>query len=72
MAHVPIIDDDETVREVLRQQLEHEGYNVVDAPNDKIGVNLYHKKTADLVITDLIMPDKEGIETIIELKQIKS
>jgi len=64
-----IIDDDVQILDMLRQTLEREGYEVVDASNGKKGIRLYREKPADLIITDIIMPEKEGIETIIELKR---
>ena len=69
MARILIIDDDAQVREMLRQTLTREGYDVVGAPNGLEGVKLYREKPADLVITDLIMPEQEGIQTIIELRR---
>lgn len=69
MPLILIIDDDNHVRGMLRQTLERAGYDVLDAPNGKEGMNLYRQDPADLVITDLIMPEKEGIETIIELRR---
>jgi len=69
MPLILIIDDDNKVRGMLRQTLERAGYDVLDAPDGKEGINLYRKDPVDLVITDLIMPEKEGIETIIELKR---
>ena len=64
-----VIEDDEQMCAMLTQVLEKEGYAVVDAPNGKVGMKLYKENGADLVITDLIMPEKEGIETIRELRQ---
>jgi len=69
MALILIIDDDDQIRRVLRKTLERDGYKVADAPNGKEGIRLYRENPADLVITDIIMPEKEGIETIIELKR---
>ena len=64
-----VIDDDDQFRGMLRETLEHAGYEVTDAPNGKEGIRLFRENPADLVITDLIMPEKEGIETIKELRQ---
>ena len=64
-----LIDDDVQILDMLRQTLEREGYEVVDAPNGKEGIRLYREDPADLIITDIIMPEKEGIETIMELKR---
>ncbi len=69
MARILIIEDDTQTRVMLRQMLTREGYEVVDAPDGKMGTRLYREEPTDLVITDLIMPEKEGIETIRELKQ---
>ena len=64
-----VIDDDDQFREMLKEMLEEEGYNINEAQNGKIGIDLYRKNPADLVITDLFMPEKEGIETITDLRQ---
>lgn len=64
-----VIDDDWQMREMMRQALERAGYSVADAQNGKVGMELQRKAPADLVITDLIMPEKEGIETIRELRR---
>jgi len=69
MPRVLVIDDDETSRLLLRETLEDEGYEVEEASDGKIGVGLYRQNPTDLVITDLIMPGQEGIETILELRQ---
>lgn len=69
MARILIIDDDVQILDMLRQTLEHEGYEVMEAPNGKEGVRLYREDQADLIITDIIMPEKEGIETIMEIKR---
>ena len=69
MARILIIDDDVQILDMLRQTLEREGYEVVDAPNGKEGIRLYREDPADLIITDIIMPEKEGIEIIVELKR---
>jgi CheY-like chemotaxis protein len=67
--NILIIEDDELIRDVLKQLLEREGYNVTTARNGKIGIELFQAEPSDLVITDLIMPEKEGIETIRELRK---
>jgi CheY-like chemotaxis protein len=67
MPRVLVIDDDDQLRRLLRLMLEREGYEVWDAPNGKEGLKRVHEAPMDLVITDLIMPEKEGIETIREL-----
>lgn len=68
-SRILIIEDDVQIREMLRQTMEREGYEVVDAPNGKVAMKIQREKPAALIITDLIMPEKEGIETIRELRQ---
>ncbi|MGA1867911.1 MAG: response regulator [bacterium] len=69
MARILVIDDDIQMREMLRHKLEDEGYEVLDAPDGNVGMEFLREWDADLVITDIIMPEKEGIETILELKR---
>ncbi len=69
MARILVIDDDGPVRLILRKALEGGGYEVLDAPNGKEGIALFKEGRADLIICDLIMPEKEGIETIMELRR---
>ena len=70
MANILIIDDDKRSRTVLRMILEDEGHEVEDAPDGEKGISIYKERGADVVITDILMPVKEGLETIMELKQI--
>lgn len=69
MARILVIDDDPQIRTMLRMMLEREGYEVTEAPDGAVGVQEFRKAPFDVVITDLLMPEKEGIETIIELKR---
>ena len=64
-----IIDDDDQLRSMLRQTLELMGYTVAEARDGNEGLAEHLRRPADLVLTDLIMPDKEGIETIIKLRK---
>ena len=64
-----VIDDDETIRLLFQAILEREGYRVADAPDGNMGIKQYRENPTDLVITDLIMPNKEGIETIRDLRR---
>jgi DNA-binding NtrC family response regulator len=70
MARVLIIDDEEYVRMTLSQALEDEGHTVDLAVNGTEGLRRFSQSPPDLVITDVLMPDKEGIETIRELRTI--
>lgn len=69
MADILVIDDDEGFRYMVCKLLIRAGYKVLDCQNGKIGVDLLRKNPVPLVITDLIMPDQEGIETIIQLRR---
>jgi DNA-binding response OmpR family regulator len=68
MPLILVIDDDVQIRALLRQMLERAGYEVMDAPDGDEGIRLYRENPADLVITDIIMPKKEGLETIVDLR----
>lgn len=67
MADILIIDDDAQLSAMLKQLLERQGYSVITASDGSKGIGLYRTEGARLIITDLIMPVKEGIETIAEL-----
>ena len=67
MARILIIDDEDDLRATLRQMLEQDGHEVSEAANGAHGLELYEKDSPDLIITDVIMPKKEGVETIIAL-----
>ena len=69
MANILVADDEELARFTIREILEAEGHTVVEAKNGVEAIALFNKNPTDLIITDIIMPDKEGIETIIELKR---
>ena len=70
MENILVIDDDELMLSFLKERLMYEGFNVLTAINGKEGMKLFNDNQVDLVITDIIMPDKDGFETIIELKRI--
>ena len=69
-ATVLIIDDEPQIRDLLTNILEMEGYAVRAAADGRQGVEAYRRNPADLVVTDMIMPEQEGIETIRELRQL--
>jgi DNA-binding response OmpR family regulator len=69
MARILLIDDDEQVLDMLYESLTREGYDVLRASNGEQGLRLYRQEPVDLIITDIIMPEKEGLETIIELRR---
>jgi CheY-like chemotaxis protein len=63
-----LIDDEENFRCVIKQVLVNAGFEVVEASNGAEGIRYFYEKPADMIITDIIMPEKEGIETMLELK----
>ena len=69
MRKVLIIDDEPYILLMLKKMLEKAGYEVLLASNGKEGMALFEQHAADLVITDIIMPDKEGLEIILEMKR---
>ncbi len=72
MSKILVIDDELQAREMMKEMLVREGHDVVAAANGADGLRAFHKQKSDLVVTDLIMPEKEGIETIMEIKSIAS
>src|SRR3978361_1115260 len=69
MAHILIIEDDALLRRVLRLTLERLGYDVTEACDGKEGLTAQKNALCDLIIVDIIMPEIDGIQTIIELKR---
>ena len=72
MQSILVIDDDKLMCLALAKILISAGYNVVQAADGEEGLKLYRSQDFDLVITDLIMPDKEGIQIIRELRKENS
>jgi len=66
---VLIIDDDAAMRDMLRQTFERAGFEVELAVDGNEGIECYRRRRADVVVTDIIMPDREGIETMLEIKR---
>ncbi len=64
MPNIVLVDDDEAVRVIVRMALERMGYEVREASNGREAMKLLADRTPDLVLTDIIMPEQEGIETI--------
>lgn len=67
MASILIIDDDDAVHGLLRSVLEAEGYEVTEAANGRQGLNQYRFKPTDLIITDVLMPEMNGLGMLLEL-----
>ena len=69
MARILVIEDDVAVRTVIRKMLVKNGHEVIEAPDGKVGIKHFWESPADLIITDILMPEKEGIVTIMELRR---
>jgi two-component system response regulator (stage 0 sporulation protein F) len=67
MATILVIDDQEPVRSLLRLVLEGAGHEVLEASNGRLGLEVYRERSADLVITDIAMPEMDGLELMLEL-----
>lgn len=69
MARILVIDDEPLVREMLRETLRRAGHDAEIAADGREGLTLYHSHPADIVITDIFMPEQEGLETIRDLRR---
>jgi CheY-like chemotaxis protein len=69
MPRILLIDDERQVRTALRQMLEREGYEVAEVGEGEEGLEALQSQPVDLLITDIFMPGKEGIETIREVRK---
>lgn len=65
-----VIDDDSALRATIRDILNAAGYQVLEAANGVSGLDLYRQHQPSLVITDILMPEKDGIEAVRELRHI--
>lgn len=70
MPRILVIDDEPEITEVLRDALEAAGYDVLIAQDGDAGIALCRQSQIDLVLTDIVMPHRDGIETIIELRRL--
>lgn len=69
MATILVIDDEALIRETIRMKLEQSGHQVVEAGNGIEGLRMLDEHAVDLVVTDIIMPEQEGIETIRKIRE---
>lgn len=69
MARILIIDDDVAMRHAMRTPLERHGHQVAEAGDGKAGLAIYQEAVFDLVVTDIIMPGMEGLETVLALRK---
>lgn len=69
MASILIIDDNAQIRTLLRHILEADGHQVSEADNGQAGLIRYRQAPTDLVITDILMPERDGMELTLALMQ---
>ena len=69
MPRILLIEDDNDVRTMLRLTLAHFGHTVIEASNGREGLELFNTANADLVITDIVMPEKEGFEVLMKIRK---
>ena len=69
MAQVLVIDDEKVIRNVIREILHTQGFEVIEASDGVLGLELFREHRPDLVITDIIMLEKSGYEVIWQLRK---
>jgi two-component system, chemotaxis family, chemotaxis protein CheY len=70
VGRILLIDDNDLIRKMMSRMLASGGYEVQEAANGKVGVACYRKQRSDVVITDILMPEQEGLETIRKLRDV--
>ncbi len=70
MACILVVDDEDVIRELVKDILEGAGYNVLTASDGDQALVQFKNNSVDVVLTDLIMPNKDGEEAILELRKI--
>ena len=71
MAHILVIDDDESLRTALQEFLTRFGHRVSLAADGQEGLSFLREKKADIVITDIFMPESDGLETILAIREMR-
>lgn len=69
MAHILLVDDDELARFAMREALTRAGHDVTEAANGELGLSAQASTDFDVIITDIIMPEVEGIEFIMKIRE---
>jgi DNA-binding response OmpR family regulator len=69
MARILLIEDNDLIRTLLRDSLALAGHTVIEARNGQEGLDLFRQAGADLVLTDIVMPEKEGLAVLRELRK---
>ena len=68
MAKILVIDDEPALRNILRLTLESAGHEVLEAPDGEVGTRIFSTEKLDILITDIVMPNQDGIGTIREAR----
>ena len=71
MPGILLVEDEKDLREMLKASLIRRKYTVIEAENGKDAISHFKPLITDMVITDLIMPDEDGLKVIIKLKELK-
>jgi CheY-like chemotaxis protein len=72
MSHILVIDDDEFFRDVLEQMLKKEGHKVTVSHDGVHAIDLLKRIEPDLIITDILMPNMDGVEFIMQLSKLSN
>lgn len=67
MATILVIDDEDSIRSLLKEVLEKAGHRVIQASDGRAGLTAYQKNKVDLVLMDILMPDTDGLEATLQL-----
>jgi DNA-binding response OmpR family regulator len=69
MTKILIVEDDQQLREMLKQLLEGESFEVIDSGDGEEAIKTLHENEVDLMITDIIMPEKDGVSLVRDLRK---
>lgn len=71
MSGILLVEDDKELREMLKMSLLRSGFTVLEAENGKDAITHFKPLVTDLVVTDLIMPEEDGLKVVIKLRELK-
>lgn len=69
MRRILVVDDDDQMKEMIQESLEIEGFETAGASNGRRAMAILERGSFDMVITDVVMPEQEGIETIMQIRK---
>lgn len=69
MVRILVVDDEESVRDMVKAMIEPAGYDVIEAGNGAEACDACKEAPVDLIITDIVMPEKNGIDLIMDVKK---